>query len=81
MADERKPLTAEDVKAMQDEDIARRRAKIGREPRKIIHGNITLEQADRDAKDRARTHPTHGHTDELDVGWASTGRKPSRPKR
>jgi len=46
---------------------------------KKIDEHVDLEQADKEARQRARSHPTYGRTKEIPDRWSSTGQKFPKP--
>lgn len=58
---------------------ARQQALNNRPKRLRIDENVSLDQADKEARDRKKTHPTTGQTWEIPDRWSSTGTKPPKP--
>lgn len=46
-----------------------------------IHGHVSLDQADREERERRKVHPTTGSTREIPDRWSSHGTPPQQPER
>lgn len=60
-----------------EEELEAKKAK--RRPR--IDEHLSLDQTDKEQRQRDRNHPAYGRTKEIPDRWSSTGQKPKLPGR
>ena len=64
--------SSEWIKQMAQTEAELKAVKANRQP--VIHRHVSLDQADSEARERAKGNPTHGQTRELPVRWSTVGK-------